>query len=115
MKDPRNESFERLDHIKKAIEKIEMFICDVTREAFLNDQLVISAVLFQFSVIGEAINHVEADLLSKYDYPWHKVRAFRNLISHMYFQIKLDAVWDIIVNDLVELRQVIETIMKEEF
>ena len=61
------------------------------KEAFLSDQLMVSAVLFQFSVIGEAVNQVDVDLLSKYDYPWHKVKAFRNLISHVYFQIKLEA------------------------
>ncbi|MBA7531044.1 hypothetical protein ES705_23255 [subsurface metagenome] len=114
MKDQRNESYERLAHIQKAIYKIEVFIRDISKEAFLNDQLVSSAVLFQFSVIGEAVIHVEANLINEYDYPWHKVRAFRNLISHMYFQIKLDAVWDIIVNDLPELKQLIETILKQK-
>ncbi len=40
---------------------------------------------FQFSVIAEVINHVDSNFLVKYDYPWHKVRSFRNLISHKYF------------------------------
>ena len=115
MKDKNTQSYERLNDIKEAIHQIGVFIRDIDKQAFLNHQLVASAVLFQFSVIGEAIVHVNLDILEKYEYPWHKVRAFRNLISHMYFQIKLDAVWDIIVNDLVELRQVIETIMKDEF
>ena len=115
MKDKRIDSYERLAHIQEAINKIEVFINDTGKEVFLDDQLISSAVLFQFSVIGEAIIHVDIDLLSKYDYPWHKVRGFRNLISHVYFQIKLDAVWDIIANDLPELKQLIETILKHEF
>jgi len=76
---------------------------------------VTSAVLFQFSVIGEAINHVDTNLLNLYNYPWYKLRAFRNLISHVYFQIKLEAVWDVIVNDLPGLEQVIETLLDQEF
>ena len=115
MKNQRIESYERLAHIQEAINMIEEFIREISKEAFLNDRLVVSAVLFQFSVIGEAVVHIEEDLLSKYEYPWHKVRAFRNLISHLYFQIKLDAVWDIIIKDLPELKQVIETILKNEF
>ena len=115
MKNQKVDSYERLAHIQKAINMIEVFIRDTNKEAFLNDQLVTSAVLFQFSVIGEALVHVEEDLLSKYEYPWHKVRAFRNLISHVYFQIKLEAVWNIIVKDLPELKQLIETILKNEF
>jgi uncharacterized protein with HEPN domain len=115
MKDQKIESRERLTHIREAIHQIEVFIQDISKAVFLEDQLVASAVLFQFSVIGEAIIHVDIDLLSSYNYPWHKVRAFRNLISHMYFQIKLDAVWEIIENDLPELKLIIETILKKEF
>lgn len=115
MKNQRIESYERLAHIQEAINMIEEFIREISKEAFLNDRLVVSAVLFQFSVIGEAVVHIEEDLLSKYEYSWHKVRAFRNLISHLNFQIKLDAVWDIIIKDLPELKQVIETILKNEF
>jgi len=112
MKDHRIDSRERIVHIRGAIARIEVFVSDIGKEDFLDNQLVASAVLFQFSVIGEAINHVDANLLSRYNYPWHKVRAFRNLISHVYFQIKLEAVWDLIVNDLPELKQVIELILK---
>jgi uncharacterized protein with HEPN domain len=115
MKDRKVESLERLSHIREAIHQIEVFVKDTDKQAFLNHQLVASAVLFQFSVIGEAIVHVNLDILEKYEYPWYKVRAFRNLISHMYFQIKLVAVWDIIVNDLPDLKQVIESILKEQF
>jgi len=115
MKDKNIEKCERLTQIRDAIHQIEVFVRDIDKEAFLDHQLVPSAVLFQFSVIGEAIIQVDAKVLRKYDYPWHKVRAFRNLISHVYFQIKLDAVWEIIVNDLPDLKQVIETILKEEF
>jgi len=104
-----------MKHILQAINDIELFLQDIDEDAFLNNQLKSSAVLFQFSIIGEAIIHVDEEILSKYDYAWHKVRAFRNLISHMYFQIKLEAVWDVIENDLPELKQVIERILEQEF
>ena len=115
MKDQRIESHERLIHIKDAIHKIETFIHDTKKETFLDDPLLASAVLFQFSVIGEAVNHIGVDLLSNYNYPWYKIRAFRNLISHVYFQIKLEAVWNIIINDLPGLKELIEKIIKQEF
>jgi uncharacterized protein with HEPN domain len=115
MKDRKIESRERLFHIREAISKIEVFVYDIGKDNFTNDQLVSSAVLFQFSVIGEAISHIDAELLGKYKYPWHKVRLFRNLITHAYFQIKLDAVWNIIENDLPQLKQLIEKILKQEF
>ena len=115
MKDRRIESRERFVHIREAIGTIEVFVFDKGKDDFMNDQLLASAVLYQFSIIGEAINHIDREILGKYHYPWHKVRSFRNLISHAYFQIKLDAVWEIIQNDLPELKQLIETILKREF
>lgn len=101
--------------MQKAVNKIETFTTNVNKIDFLNDQILSSAVLFNFTVIGEAIIHVETFLLDKHEYKWHKVRAFRNLISHEYFNIKLAAVWDIVVNDLPKLKQVIETILDKEF
>ena len=115
MKDNKRESYERLTHIQKAVNEIETFTTNVNKNDFLNDQILSSAVLFQFSVIGEAVIHVETLLLDRYEYTWYKVRAFRNFISHEYFNIKLDAVWDIIVNDLPELKQIIDTILDKEF
>jgi len=115
MKDNRKENQERLAHIKKAVSEIEIFTLNVSKNDFLNDNILSSAVLFQFSIIGEAIIHIETSLLDKYEYPWYKVRTFRNLISHEYFNIKLDAVWDIIVNDLLQLKQIIEKIINDEF
>lgn len=115
MKDRRKENQERLLHMQKAVDEIETFTNNVDREEFLNNPILSSAVLFQFSVIGEAVIHIEASLLEKYEYPWYRVRAFRNLISHEYFNIKLEAVWEIVVNDLPELRETISAILVNEF
>ena len=83
MKDRIIDSRERLVHIQEAISNIEVFVNDIGKDEFTNDQLVSSAVLFQFSSIGEAITRIDAELLGKYQYPWHKVRSFRYLISHI--------------------------------
>jgi uncharacterized protein with HEPN domain len=111
MKDNKIESFERLKHILEAIRDIEAFTSNVKEEEFLKDSILSSAVLFQFSVIGEAVKHIESSILDKYNYPWHKVRSFRNFISHEYFNIKLEAVWEIIMTDLPHLKGTIENIL----
>lgn len=115
MKDNKKESYERVTHMQKAVNEIETFTANINKNDFLNDKILSSAILFQFSVIGEAVIHVETSLLNKYEYTWHKVRAFRNLISHEYFNIKLEAVWDIVVNDLPELKQIVKKILDKEF
>ncbi len=115
MKDRKDVSLDRLFHVQKAIVEIEIFTHSSSLNDFLNNSFLSSAVLYQFSVIGEAIIHVDPFLLEKYKYPWFKVRSFRNLISHEYFNIKLDAVWEIVQKDLPKLKEVIEIILKEEF
>jgi len=115
MKDKRQDNKTRLEHILKSLNEIERFTKKCSEKRFISDDLLNSAVLFQFSAIGEAINHIESHLLDKYNYPWHKIRAFRNFIAHEYFNIKMSSVWNIIVNDLPELKGVIAGILKNEF
>lgn len=115
MKNRHLDSQQRLQHIEEAINKILFFTGNVNSETFISNELVHYAVLFQFSVIGEAIIYIEADILAKYSYPWHRARAFRNLIAHEYFNIKLIAVWEIIQTDLPNLKATIQDILENEF
>lgn len=115
MKDPHKESQERLQHIEKAIAEIEKYVNGESDNSFCNKNILHDAVLLQFIFIGEAIIHVENMILDKYDYPWHKVKSFRNMIAHDYFNIKHSAVWQIIINDLPKLKTVIKTILKKDF
>jgi uncharacterized protein with HEPN domain len=115
MKNSHLESLERLEHIEQAIIDIEKYILNENIHSFCKNDMLHNAVMLKFIIIGEAINYVENDKLNKYNYPWYKVRSFRNLIAHEYFNIKLSAVWQIIVADLPELKYVIQTILKNEF
>ncbi len=115
MRDPHEESQNRLQHIEKAITDIEEYVKKENSKSFCENDLLHDAVMLQFILIGEAINHVETEKLEKYDYPWYKVRSFRNMIAHEYFNIKLAAVWQIIEKDLPELKKTIQTILKNEF
>jgi uncharacterized protein with HEPN domain len=115
MKDKYLSSRERLIHIQKAISDIEKFLDNNGEKDFTENELLHNAVLMQFIIIGEAINNVEEGILEKYAYPWYKVRAFRNLIAHEYFNIKLSAVWNIIQNELNSLKTMINEILNNEF
>lgn len=115
MKDSHIESLKRLEDIEQAITDIEKYVLNENINSFCEKDILHNAVLLKFIIIGEAINHVENDKLDKYDYPWYKVRSFRNMIAHEYFNIKLAAVWRIIIVDLPKLKGVIQTILKNEF
>lgn len=115
MKNPEAGNKERLLHIKKACSKIREYTKDHTRKTFLSDKLTQDAVIYQLIITGEAIIHVDNAILEKYDYPWYKVRAFRNYAAHEYFNLKDWTVWEIVEKHLGELEKVILVILKKEF
>jgi uncharacterized protein with HEPN domain len=115
MSDKKKFTKDRLEHIMQAIEEIDMNIKACTKRSFLENRLLIHAVLYQYAVIGEAVRKIDPDLLVKYDYPWHLVRSFRNFILHEYHAIEYRIVWDTSVNDLPELKKIILEIIKNEF
>ena len=102
-------------HMYKSVTKILEYTKGITTDQFLEQPVIQDACLSQFLIIGEAVKHVDNIYLEKYDYPWFKVLGFRNLLAHEYFSISLNAVWNIISNDLPGLKTIIETILKNEF
>lgn len=108
MRDSKITGKDRLQHILDTISGIEGFTKGFTKKKFLENNLVVNACLFQFTIIGEAIIYVDNDMLEKYPYPWHKVRGFRNFILHEYHAIEMGIVWESIKKDLRELKFAIE-------
>ena len=105
---------QRLEHILVAIEKIEHYCNSVKLNKFLENEMLLDAVLHQFMIIGEAMVNIDNDVLSNYEYPWHLPRSFRNFIAHEYFGINLEKVWNTVNIDIPVLKKVIENIYKNE-
>lgn len=105
---------QRVEHILKAIEMIKMFVLGMDLTEFLKDVKVQSAVQYQFLIIGEAITHIDKDILDKYDYPWHLPRSFRNFIIHVYHGVKLERIF-YATQDLDNLEKHMKIILKNEF
>lgn len=115
MRDQHEENFQRLNQIGQAINMISEYTKGESAQTFSSTPMLQDAVLMQFVIIGEAVTHIDYDLLEKHNYPWYKVKAFRNLIAHEYFNIKMEAVWTIIENELPALKQVIKNMIDLEF
>ncbi len=115
MKDSHEENYNRLLHIQEAIVTIEKFAKGETLETFCENEMLNNAIMLQFIIIGEAIVHVDSNKLDKYDYPWYKVKSFRNMLAHEYFNIKLPAVWYIIETNLQQLKVIIQSVLDNEF
>lgn len=115
MKPERPASRERIEHILDSIQHIQSFTSGYSLAEFENDLKVYSACLYQFAVIGEAIIHIDEEILKKFDYPWYKVKSFRNFIMHEYHAVDARVVWDTIVLILPGFQDVLERIIEYEF
>ncbi|MDQ3015861.1 MAG: DUF86 domain-containing protein [Bacteroidota bacterium] len=107
-------SKERVEHVLKAISSIHSFMQQEDLEKFQADIKLQSAVQYQFLIIGEAIKHVDSEVLDRYKYPWHIPRSFRNFIIHAYHGIKLERIYNA-TQELEELKNVLQDILKKEY
>lgn len=98
----------------ESIELIGEFVSGVDEKSFLQDIKLQSAVQYQFLIIGEAIRHVDDEILVKYDYPWHIPRSFRNFIIHVYHGIKMERIY-YATQDLGLLKTTVQNIIEGEF
>lgn len=105
---------ERAEHIVEAIRLIHEFVTGVNETAFVNDKKLQSAVQYQFLIIGEAITHMDSNILDKYSYPWHIPRSFRNFIIHVYHGVKMERIYYATQN-LDELEIQVNLIIINEF
>ena len=85
------------------------------KDSFSNDQKTIDAVIRNFEIIGEAVRNLPQELKVKYpEIPWEEMYRLRNRLSHEYFGIDYDILWDILRLHIPEnLKQVEEVISNE--
>jgi uncharacterized protein with HEPN domain len=97
-----------LDHIIEAIDRIHVYVEDMSETDFLADDKTRDAVVRNFEIIGEAARNVErhhADFAEQHpEIPWALMYAMRNRVAHGYFQVDYEMVWKSIHMDLPPLR-----------
>ena len=103
-----------LKHMRDAIDLIENFTKKYTKDKFLNDKLVQSAVVRQIEIIGEATKNVSSNFRKKYQkIPWSDIAGMRDKLIHLYFGVNLDRVWEVVKEDLPKLKEEIRKILEE--
>ena len=90
-----------IDDIIMAINRIFEYTESYDFIDFKRDYKTIDAVIRNFEIIGEATKNIPDEVKERYpDIPWKEMYSFRNRISHGYFGIDYEIIWDIIVNYL---------------
>ena len=81
-----------------------------------SNQLLQSALAFNFTILGEAASRVASELRERHPaVPWAKTRGMRNVVVHGYFDIDWDDVWRTANLDVPLLRTQLADVFKAEF
>ena len=96
----------RLKHIRDAVMITIDFIKGRNRDDLDNDQMLSLALVRLIEIIGEAANNISLSCQNNYpQIPWREMIGMRNRIVHAYFEVDLDIVWQVIIDDLPKLLQ----------
>ena len=98
-----------IEHMIDSIEKISEFTKNVNEDDFSSNIQLQDAVVRRIEIIGEAAKNIPKDFIQKHNnIPWKEIIGTRDKIIHHYFGINLDIVWNIVKNDLPDLKKKLE-------
>lgn len=99
-------------HIKNCIERIEQYTKE-GREAFMESTLIQDGVIRNLQTLGQSILKISDVLKAKHpEIDWRSIIGFRNVLVHGYLGINLVRVWEIVENDLPDLKKKVSSILK---
>lgn len=83
-----------------------------TYDSFKSDTKLVDACIFNLSQIGELCRIID-DMYAKAhpEIPWREMNGLRNRIVHDYEGVNLRLVWEIISEDIPELKKILETLL----
>lgn len=103
-----------IDDVLENINLIENSIQKIIESEFKSNRLIVDATLRRLEIIGEAVKNIPLSFTEKYpQVPWRKIAGFRDILTHTYFGVNLDRVWNIIKKDLLILKKEIIKIQKD--
>jgi uncharacterized protein with HEPN domain len=104
-----------LEDMLDSAKKIKEYTLGYSFEDFSNDDKTSDAVIRNFEILGEAASRIDPDFrIAHPQIEWKRIRGFRNRIVHNYFGIDFQIVWTIIEENLDELIDQLNDLLKEK-
>ena len=105
-----------LGHLKQACDRILSYTAGLSREMFLQNEMVQDAVLRNIGILGEATkNLLECwpNLAELYpEIPWVDIYGMRNRITHAYSIVNLEVVWNVVEVHIPPLKAQLEQVLR---
>jgi uncharacterized protein with HEPN domain len=108
----RDEFLDFVEDILDGMNKAEELLERVSYSQFENDFRINFAVVRALEIIGEATKRLPEELRQRYpDIPWRGMAGMRDRIIHGYDNVDLQIVWDVVKQDIPEIKPKIEQIL----
>jgi len=102
----------RLRHMLDAARKAIAFTQGHNRADLDSDELLALAVVRLVEILGEAAKNVSQDIKERTPkIAWRQMAGTRDRLTHAYFDVNLDIIWDIVNNDLTPLVEKLEELL----
>ncbi|OGJ50969.1 hypothetical protein A2335_03455 [Candidatus Peregrinibacteria bacterium RIFOXYB2_FULL_32_7] len=102
-----------LKHILDSARVINNFINESSQEDFLQNRMMQDAVIRNLEIIGEATKHLTKECKEKYpEVEWKRLTGMRDVLSHDYFGIDLNIIWEVITEKIYDLGRKIAIIIQ---
>ena len=104
-----------LNDIIESIERIQKYAFNISYEQLIEDKKTFDAIVHNLMIIGEGVKQIPDELRKEYpQIPWREIAGMRDIITHTYFRINSRLVWNVINQDLVQLKECIQSIQNTE-
>jgi uncharacterized protein with HEPN domain len=85
-----------LEDMALSMARVQEYIAGLDFQRFKWDYKTVDAVVRNFEIIGEASKNIPVSIKDKYPHiPWEEMYRLRNRISHEYFGIDYEILWEI--------------------
>jgi uncharacterized protein with HEPN domain len=104
-----------IEDIMENLKLIEDSTKNLDKAKFKLNRLIIDATARRLEIIGEAAKNVPNKFREKYPkVPWKRISGLRDILTHAYFNVKIDRIWEVIKRDLPKLKREIKKILENE-
>jgi len=104
-----------LEDIQTSMNRIAEYIDGLDFTSFKQDYKTVDAVIRNFEIIGEASKNLPVFIKQKNpNVPWQEMYYLRNKVSHEYFGVDYEIIWDVAVNYLPANKGQIDLLIENE-
>lgn len=96
------------------MDRIAEYIKGYTFAGFKKDNKTVDAVIRNFEIIGEAAKRLSEEIKIKNpEVPWNEMYYLRNRVTHEYFRVDYEIIWDIATNYLPDNKVLVDQIIEK--